>query len=187
MATTTAMRASGALAASGSVSSLRVKPFTALVRPAARVAVRPRAAAVEGDLDFSFSFSDAKKANEYTASDVEAALRFYESGEGSSPAFDADFVTNAFGVEDASFFDDIDNEDAYGDEYIAAGIPEAAPKQRGRGRQQVCAGGWDVVQLPPHSPYKPSIAAALLPRSGSCPANCMHHTAGYMLAALGQH
>ena len=31
------------------------------------------------------SFSDAKKANEYSMGDVEAAMRFYQDGEGSAP------------------------------------------------------------------------------------------------------
>lgn len=80
--------------------------------------------------DLAFSFSDAKRANEYSASDVEAGMRFYLD-EGSAPSYEADFVTNTFGVEDASYFDDIDNNEAYAaDEYIVAGIPEAAPKKR---------------------------------------------------------
>ncbi len=68
---------------SSSVSSLRITPFTAL-KPV-RASVRARAAAVESpeDTDFSFSFSDAKKANEYSAAEVDAAIRFYQDGEGS--------------------------------------------------------------------------------------------------------
>lgn len=73
-----------------------------------------------------------------TTQDVEAAMRFYEDGEGSAPSYDQDMVTNQLGGEDASLFDDIDNNEAYAaDEYIVAGIPEAAPKKRregGRGR-----------------------------------------------------
>lgn len=45
----------------------------------------------------------------------------------------AEHIENEFaegGFEDASFFDEIDNNEAYDDEFIAAGIPEAAPKQR---------------------------------------------------------
>lgn len=123
--------------------SLRVKPFTTVSR--SRAAIRVRAAETEaasGDLDFSFSLSDAKKNNEYSASDVEAALRFYADGEGSAPIADGDFVTNTVGMEDASFFDDIDNNEAYeADEYVVAGIPEAAPKKRRGGRRGVSAPG----------------------------------------------
>ncbi|GLC45370.1 hypothetical protein PLESTB_000315200 [Pleodorina starrii] len=123
--------------AAGSISSRRVRPFTRATRSvlgAPRQQVLVRAAEPEVE-EFSFSFSDAKKGNEYSSSDVEAALRFYE-GEGSVPGdVNSEFVENLFGIEDASFFDDMDNNDAYDDEFICAGIPEAAPKQR-QGRQR---------------------------------------------------
>lgn len=113
------------------VGQTRIKPFTSL--PAGRPSLRAKA--VAEDLDFSFSFTDARRANEYSPADVEAAMRFYTDGEGTASPFDTDFVTNTLGTEDASFFDDIDHEEAYGDEYIVAGIPEAAPKKRGMGRK----------------------------------------------------
>ncbi|GAX76487.1 hypothetical protein CEUSTIGMA_g3932.t1 [Chlamydomonas eustigma] len=131
------------------VSSLRIVPFT---RHCKRVSkfhdVRSsqivRAAEVESEAptgspepenEFEFNMNDAKKNNEYAASDVEAALRFYFEG-GAAPAHNDDFVGNEYGEEDASFFDDIDNNEAYdADEYIAAGIPEAAPKKRRGGRK----------------------------------------------------
>ncbi len=49
---------------------------------------------------------------------------------------DADHVTNITGVEDAAFFDDIDNNEGYeADEYASAGISEAAPKSKRRGKR----------------------------------------------------
>ena len=135
------------------VSSLRVKPFTQL-RGSKQQQIRPRAAevdseapvdapgaAVEQDNDFEFSLSDARKNNEYAASDVDAAMRFYFEG-AAAPVHNEDFITNLFGEEDASFFDDIDNNEAYdADEYNIAGIPEAAPKKRRGGRKD---GGEDA-------------------------------------------
>jgi len=130
-----------------SVSSLRIKPFTKLGKgAAAKQQFRPRAAEVDEapapgaasdsqDNEFEFSISDARKNNEYAASDVDAALRFYFEG-GAAPAHNEDMITNLFGEEDASFFDDIDNNEAYdADEYNIAGIPEAAPKKRRGGRK----------------------------------------------------
>ncbi|EFJ49243.1 plastid/chloroplast ribosomal protein S5 [Volvox carteri f. nagariensis] len=135
-ATTRAARSQAKVSA-GSISSRRVRPFTRAIRSVAgapRQQVLVRAAEPEVE-EFSFSFSDAKKGNEYAASDVEAALRFYE-GESVAPGdVNSEFVENLFGIEDASFFDDMDNNEAYDDEFIAAGIPEAAPKQR-QGRQR---------------------------------------------------
>ncbi|KAG2441818.1 hypothetical protein HXX76_003427 [Chlamydomonas incerta] len=129
--------------AAGSISSLRVKPFTRATRSVLGAAPRqnvvpraaePEAVATEAD-DFTFSLSDAKKGNEYTSGDVEAALRFY-SGEASAVgATNDEFVENVFGIEDADFFGDLDNNEAYDDEFIAAGIPEAAPKQRQGGKR----------------------------------------------------
>jgi hypothetical protein len=130
--------------AAGSISSLRVKPFTRATRSVLGSAPRqqnvvpraaePEVAAVEAD-DYAFSLSDAKKGNEYSAGDVEAALRFY-SGEASAVgATNDEFVENVFGIEDADFFGDLDNNEAYDDEFIAAGIPEAAPKQRQGGKR----------------------------------------------------
>ena len=134
-----------------SVSSLRIKPFTKLakgvaaprqsrvVRSAEVDAEVPMeaapAVAAEQDTEFEFSISDARKNNEYAASDVDAAMRFYSEG-AAEPVHNADFITNQYGEEDASFFDDIDNNEAYdADEYNIAGIPEAAPKKRRGGRR----------------------------------------------------
>lgn len=151
----TLMRAQrpAATASVSGVCSLRVKPFTPLARPLSSRNIRTRAAevdaapAAEEDLDFVFSLSDAKKNNEYSSSDVDAAMRFYLDGEGTQPAADAEFTTNYFGVvEDASYFDEFDNNEAYeNDEYIVAGIPEAAPKKRrgpGRGEVRTIARAW---------------------------------------------
>jgi hypothetical protein len=126
-------------AVSHAVSSLRVRPFQA-----ARQQVRMQSAAAEGaaveELDFDFNLSDARKNNEYSASDVDAAMRFFEGDGGAEPVINKDFPVNEMGLEDASFFDDIDNNEAYdADEYIVAGIPEAAPKRRGRGRRDAGA------------------------------------------------
>ncbi len=127
----------------GAISSLRIRPFTRATRSVLgaprqqQQLVVARAAEPEAVVEeaFEFSFTDAKKGNEYSASDVEAALRFYE-GEGEAPGdVNNEFVENLFGIEDAAFFDDMDNNEAYDDEFIAAGIPEAAPKQR-QGRQR---------------------------------------------------
>lgn len=123
--------------------SRRVKPF--LPHPAGRVQqLVPRAAAPEADAeegDFSFSLSDAKKGNDYSPSDVQAALDYYEGEPVSAPSYNEEFVGNPLGIEDASFFDDIDNNEAYeADEYIVAGIPEAAPKKRRGGRREVGPG-----------------------------------------------
>ncbi|GFR45888.1 hypothetical protein Agub_g7343 [Astrephomene gubernaculifera] len=127
--------------AAGSISSLRIRPFTHATRSVigasrqqviVRVAEPEAATAVEEE--FSFSLSDAKKGNTYDSSDVEAAIRHFE-GEGEAPGgVNSEFVENVFGVEDASFFDDIDNNEGYDNEFVAAGIPEAAPKER-QGRQ----------------------------------------------------
>jgi hypothetical protein len=57
--------------------------------------------------DFQFSFSDAKRSNEYTTADVDAAMRWFQEGEGTAPSQNEEFVSNAFGSEDASFFDDV--------------------------------------------------------------------------------
>ncbi|PNH06362.1 hypothetical protein TSOC_007264 [Tetrabaena socialis] len=118
----------------GTISSLRIRPFTRILgAPRKLVLVRaaePEAPGAVVEEEFSFSLSDAKKGNEYNASDVEAAMRFY-AGEGDAPGeVNAEFVENVFGTEDASYFDDMDNNEAYEDEFTAAGIPEAAPKQR---------------------------------------------------------
>jgi small subunit ribosomal protein S5 len=100
----------------------------------------PRAAAPEAEAeteDFSFNLSDARKGNEYSPSDVQAALEYFD-GEAAAPSYNDEFVANPLGMEDASFFDDIDNNEAYeADEYIVAGIPEAAPKKRRDGRRGV--------------------------------------------------
>lgn len=141
-----------------SCSSNRVKPFTSSVRPqrtpkhqqlVARAAEEEEQAEVEVEEvavlpadepavaveDFVFNYSEAKRNNEYQASDVEAALTFYSEGTGDLP-YEADFVGNPLGIEDAALFDDIDNNENYEvDEYASVGIPEAAPKSKGRGRR----------------------------------------------------
>lgn len=142
------------------ISSLRVKPFTQMGRNPAIFrqpsTFRVRAAEVEepqpeaegsvalAEPDFEFNEGDAKKNNSYEPSDVEAAMRFYYEGAAAPPAND-DFVTNMFGGEDASFFDDVDNEDdGDWDEYAIAGIAEAAPKKGGsRGSGEEGAGDAD--------------------------------------------
>lgn len=135
-------------ATTNAVSSLRVKPFLGRNGSAALKQQPPvfrlRAAEAEAAAEateaeapvaeetFEFNFADAKKGNEYQDSDIEAALRYYYEG-AAAPSANEDFVANMFGGEDASFFDDIDNEDdGDWDEYAVAGIPEAAPK-RGQG------------------------------------------------------
>ena len=85
--------------------------------------------------DFQFNYSEAKRNNEYQPSDVEAALQFYSEGVGSMQ-YDAEFVGNPLGIEDAALFDDIDNNENYdADPYASVGIPEAAPKRKGRRRE----------------------------------------------------
>lgn len=65
--------------------------------------------AAEPEDDFTFNLSDARKANEFNSGDIESALRFYFEG-GPEPAHNQDTVTNlGAAAEDASFFDDIDN------------------------------------------------------------------------------
>ena len=65
--------------------------------------------AAEPEDDFAFNLSDARKANEFNSSDIESALRFYFEG-GPEPAHNQDTITNlGAAAEDASFFDDIDN------------------------------------------------------------------------------
>lgn len=139
-------------AVAGTISSLRVRPFTPATpagsSSSSRSGVRARSAEpdllagpTEAEEAFSFSFSDAKKANEYSVSDVEAALAYYE-GEGEAPGeANSEFVENMYGIEDATFFDDIDNSEAYGDEFVVAGIPEAAPKEQRKGGGRPGEGG----------------------------------------------
>jgi small subunit ribosomal protein S5 len=102
----------------------------------------PKAKASGKDTDGpAFSLSDAKRGNEWQPSDVDAALRYYSSalGGGSAsveaPPREADFVVNRLGIEDAAFFDDVDNNGAgtVQDAYAHAGVAEAAPKARPRG------------------------------------------------------
>ncbi|KAJ9514754.1 hypothetical protein QJQ45_028527 [Haematococcus lacustris] len=137
------------LASAGGSSSAvrRVKPFTSYPRTARQPTVATRAAAVETE-EFSFSFSDAKKSNEYSPADVQSALDYFSGEAATAPSYNEDFVTNELGVEDASFFDDVDNNEAYqADEYTAAGIPEAAPKKKGgRRRDQGGADEGDEVE-----------------------------------------
>lgn len=140
--------------AASSVSSLRVRPFLAPKlsgRPqiqkvrSAEPDAEPAAAVVEAvaapresreEDDFEFSYSGAKKNNEYTAKDVEAAMKLYFEGEGIESDYELDHVSNLTGMEDASFFDDIDNVDGYEeDEYATAGISEAAPKRKQQERK----------------------------------------------------
>lgn len=142
------------------VGSCRVKPFTAANSRSSKLPYRsnhvPRAADTETEAapapaaveepvvveeDFTFNFSEAKKGNTYDQSDIEAALRFYTEGDGDLQ-YEADHVTNISNIEDAAFFDDIDNNEAYeNDEFASAGIPEAAPKvKRGNQRQEELEG-----------------------------------------------
>jgi len=96
--------------------------------------------------EFEFSFSEAKKGNQWQPSDVTAALEYYEAekflGGSSDMPYEAEFVTNPLSVyeggpEDSSWLADIDNNEAYvRDEYSLAGIPEAAPKSRGGRRRR---------------------------------------------------
>lgn len=130
---------------SSQISALRVRPFTTvrngrkhaalvqpkLTRPKAAETEAP-AAPAEDELDFVFSLSEAKRNNEYSPSDVEAALKAYFDGVGSLD-FNRDFIVNPWGTEDASFHSDLDDQDGYGDEYAAAGIAEAAPRRRRSG------------------------------------------------------
>lgn len=138
--------------------SLRVRPFTSIApqrqqkllqrvnaepeeaAPAEAAAAAPEAA----ELDFEFNFNDAKKNNTYQQSDVDAAMRYYNDGEGVMD-YDNDFVSNPLvaAVEDSSVLAHLDDNEAYeGDEFVAAGIPEAAPKKqrRGDGKEDVSAG-----------------------------------------------
>lgn len=149
-------------ATTNAVSSLRVKPFLGRNGSAALKQQPPvfrlRAAEAEAAAEateaeapvaeetFEFNFADAKKGNEYQDSDIEAALRYYYEG-AAAPSANEDFVANMFGGEDASFFDDIDNEDdGDWDEYAVAGIPEAAPKKgqgAGKGEEGAADGEED--------------------------------------------
>lgn len=131
-------------------SSNRVKPFSSNARPQ-RIGKQFVARAAEEDdveevvlqaeepevavvaEDFVFNYNEAKRNNEYQPSDVATALAFYSEGTGDLP-FEADFVSNPLGIEDAGLFDDVDYGDDM-DEYAAVGIPEAAPKSKGRGRR----------------------------------------------------
>jgi hypothetical protein len=119
------------------------QPFVAKAAEEEAPAAAEEAAAAETeavivDDDFSFNFSDAKKQNQYEASDVQAALDFFGDRGFDVPSslpWEADVFTNRLGGEDAAFFDDYDNNDFYlSDPYASAGIPEAAPKVK-RGRQ----------------------------------------------------
>ncbi|MEW5312171.1 MAG: hypothetical protein WDW38_003818 [Sanguina aurantia] len=144
------------------VCSLRVaRPFVALnvkgAAPSRASSAQPlvvlRSAEVmeapmteDDETDFIFNLTDARKNNTFEESDVIAAMSYFQEGLGSAPIYEEDHVSNFFGSEDASYFDDIDNNEAYeADEFCVAGIPEAAPKQRGRGgrRQEAGKAGGD--------------------------------------------
>lgn len=129
------------------ISNLRFKPFTghastSLVTGGRQLArkclwvARAVEAPAEGGVeqpDLDFSYTEAKKGNVYEPSDVENALKFYFEGAGVAPPADGEFVSNVFGVEDSDCFSDLDNNEGYeADEFLAAGIPEAAPKRRRR-------------------------------------------------------
>jgi hypothetical protein len=92
--------------------------------------------------DFKFNYADAKRQNQYEASDVAEALKFYQERSFEVPSslpYEQETFTNRLGGEDAAFFDDYDNNQYYKvDGYASAGIPEAAPKvkREGRGGQQ---------------------------------------------------
>eukprot|EP00798_Chlamydomonas_sp_ICE-L_P015460 gene15460-21545_t len=124
-------------------SSLRIKPFTQLIKrfDARRQSLKvsaaetdaPEVAAVPEALDFEFNFSEAKKNNSYTSEDVEAAMAYFRK-EGSQPECDKDHLTNEHGVdEDATYFANYDRMGAENaddeedeEEYTYAGITEAA-------------------------------------------------------------
>lgn len=124
---------------SSQISALRIKPFVNLRNlrkngaPSQQAPIRPKVAEAEApvvdDDDFEFSLSEAKRNNEYSPADVEAALKAYFEGVGSLP-YEKDFITNPWGVEDASFHSDLDDQEGYIDEYASAGIAEAAPRKR---------------------------------------------------------
>lgn len=137
----------------------RVRPFTAAkggrrsVQPS-KQSVVARAAEPEAEAapaaeqavvvedDFKFNYADAKRQNQYEASDVAEALKFYQERSFEVPSslpYEQETFTNRLGGEDAAFFDDYDNNQYYKvDGYASAGIPEAAPKvkREGRGGQQ---------------------------------------------------
>ena len=84
-------QAKGSRVAAGSISALRIRPFTRIAGRAAQPSsLRTRAAEpdaagpTEAEEVFEFNFSDAKKGNEYNESDVTAAMDFY-AGEGDAP------------------------------------------------------------------------------------------------------
>lgn len=99
--------------------SAAAKPFTG-VRPQHVVRRRLRAAeeeeaageavdTIEVDIeedapaapveDFVFSYSDAKRNNQWEASEAAAAIAFYTNGEGDQPEANTEFVTNPLGIE----------------------------------------------------------------------------------------
>ena len=136
-----ATRSSSKQPAANSISSLRVKPFKAALGPTSRKQLlrAPRVAeaepAVAEETDLEFSYTESKKGNTWEPSDIENALKYYFEGAGTAPATDALFVQNVFGTEDADFHMDLDNNEGYEqDEFLAAGIPEAAPKRRRKDR-----------------------------------------------------
>lgn len=124
-----------------SIPSFRPKSGLYVVRrQGIRSIVSPRAAEADTVIvkgsDFQFNYDDAKKNNEYSLSDVDAALKYYYNRKGVPPVHDAVFVTNHEGTDDAKYFDDIEDISVWEeDEYQATGIPEAAPDTRSRGRR----------------------------------------------------
>jgi hypothetical protein len=137
----------------------RVKPFTPAFGKAGRSQQQQRlsrqacsaaeeeaaAEAVEAAAEapvedsFVFNYSEAKKNNSYSQSDVDAILAAYAEGSGDM-AFNDEFFVNITDMEDAAIFEDVDNRDGYEDDvYASAGIPEAAPAQKRGPRRDAAA------------------------------------------------
>jgi hypothetical protein len=137
----------------------RVKPFTPAFSKAGRyqqkranllacgaaeeeaAAEAAEAAAAEAPVDdsFVFNFSEAKKNNSYSQSDVDSIMAAYAEGSGDM-AFNDEFFVNITDMEDAAIFEDVDNREGYEDDmYASAGIPEAAPVQKRGPRRDAAA------------------------------------------------
>lgn len=127
---------SGAFKAARRVALKAAEAEASAEQPAQEVVVDGEAAPAAEE-DFSFSLSDARRGNEYSTSDVEAALRFYTEGQGSL-IYNDEFAKNDFvaTVEDSAFFDDLDNNEGWEeDPYAGVGIPEAAPKRKRKDKE----------------------------------------------------
>jgi hypothetical protein len=136
----------------------RVKPFTPAFSKASRcqqkrlnllacsaaeeeAAAEAAEAAAEAPVEdsFVFNFSEAKKNNSYSQSDVDSIMAAYSEGSGDM-AFNDEFFVNITDMEDAAIFEDVDNRDGYEDDmYASAGIPEAAPVQKRGPRRDAAA------------------------------------------------